>query len=187
MAQHVRPARRFRDPALRIYDLVGQGVDVVCPRCERRARVAVHCPGRATLSCAGCAYVATWPGTSRVQAWGGPIDPYFWQPLWLRAGCAGHTLWAFNRQHLDILAEYVGAGLRERGPAEHAMTMVARLPAWIKTAKHRAEVLKVLDRLRHSLDSARPTSPAGSGLRPFFSPGRSARRGTVADAYLWIL
>jgi len=65
-------------------------------------------------------------------------------PLWLRAECCGgETLWAANEEHLEYIAEYVGAGLRKRRSG--------RLPGWMKDAKHRDEVLHHLDRMRATL------------------------------------
>jgi hypothetical protein len=87
-------------------------------------------------------------------------DPFFGLPLWLQTPCCGNVLWAYNGRQLDLLAEYVGADLRERvsrSPGEgafrrfegvEAFTMLERLPAWIKSAGHRAEVLKAVARLR---------------------------------------
>ncbi|GGJ40580.1 hypothetical protein GCM10010121_059540 [Streptomyces brasiliensis] len=63
-------------------------------------------------------------------------------------------VWAYNLEHLDLIRRFVAASLRERDPwYEHGrkMTCVARLPAWIKRAKNRDEVLRVVDRLRASL------------------------------------
>ncbi|MGW4941589.1 hypothetical protein ACWEOZ_08375 [Actinoplanes sp. NPDC004185] len=89
----------------------------------------------------------------RWSCWGGPVDPYFGLPLWLRTTCCGgRTLWAFNRAHLDLLEGHLAAGLRERGTAGQGMTVLARLPAWLKSARHRGEVLSALTRLRRSLD-----------------------------------
>jgi hypothetical protein len=86
--------------------------------------------------------------------WGGPVDPFFGLPLWLQAGCCGgRTLWAFNRRHLDLLEAYVGAKLRERCASPGSSSMLARLPAWVKSAKHRDEVLRTISRLRSSLDT----------------------------------
>jgi hypothetical protein len=84
--------------------------------------------------------------------WGGPVDPFFRLPLWLKADCCGgHTLWAFNERHLDLLEGYVAAKLRERGLGPGGMTVVARLPTWLKSAKHRGEILRVIGRLRVSI------------------------------------
>lgn len=63
-------------------------------------------------------------------------------------------LWAHNLKHLELIRAYVQAPLRERAPwydAGQKMTLVARLPRWIKSAKHRDEVLRAIDRLRASL------------------------------------
>ncbi|MEH0938435.1 hypothetical protein [Micromonospora psammae] len=48
---------------------------------------------------------------------------------------------------------YVGARLRERGPAPDGLTLVARLPSWLKSAGNRDEVLRAIARLRSSLDT----------------------------------
>jgi hypothetical protein len=98
-------------------------------------------------------------------ALGGPKDPFFGRPLWLQTPCCGHLLWAYNASHLNVLHTYVAADVRERtGPT---VGMLARLPAWIKKANHRAEVLRAIDRLRDQL--CRPTArdrPAASYERP---------------------
>ncbi|MFD4671715.1 hypothetical protein ACFWNN_18410 [Lentzea sp. NPDC058450] len=78
--------------------------------------------------------------------------------LWLTTPCAGRTLWALNVAHLDLLESYVGAALREDPPASSVrrMTVLAKLPAWLKSAKHRDEVLRGLRRLRATVpDGAR--------------------------------
>lgn len=154
---------RFADPGVSLYALAEDAVQVVCPACQRRAEVApwldreprgpysIMWPRR--LVCRACGHVRNWPGEAKnaTSSWGGPVDPYFCRPLWLRADCCGdHTLWAFNKRHLDILEGYVRARLRERGEYR-GMTMLARLPAWLKSAKHRAEILRVIERLRGSL------------------------------------
>jgi hypothetical protein len=166
---------RFRDPLIRLYELAAEGIDVACPRCHGHAvdtarptediRRPWWWPRR--LACHGCGYSAVWNEPRegsvrrgpidpfyRLPRWGGPVDPYFGCPLWLRAKCCGgQTLWAFNRRHLDLLVDYVAARLRERGPEPGGMTLVARLPEWLKSARNRDEVLRVIDRLRASLDN----------------------------------
>ncbi len=75
--------------------------------------------------------------------------------LWLKATCCGgHVLWALNDQHLDWLEGYVSAELRERSPnsprapsASHSV-LARKLPRWLKSAKHRDEVLRTIGRLR---------------------------------------
>ncbi|MEU8433803.1 hypothetical protein AB0F18_12915 [Streptomyces sp. NPDC029216] len=130
---------------------------VVCPRCGGRALV-VPLPGLEKpkyfsgllfqprrLSCAGCGATAEWTAEERGAGLvgavvGGTEDPFFRQPLWLQTRCAGRALWAYNEEHVEALAAYVGARLRERYSSP-TMAMFARLPAWMKAAKHRDEVL----------------------------------------------
>jgi hypothetical protein len=138
--------RRFTDPQVRKEDLIDEPVLVVCPRCSACASVT---PTR--LVCTACTFVEERPN-AHVSGWGGPYDPFFLQPLWLQADCGGHTLWAFHARHLDIIEEFVAAKLRERGHGDRGgLTMVARLPAWLTSAKHRDEVLRTISRLRAKL------------------------------------
>jgi hypothetical protein len=147
---------RFRDPMVHLTELAAEIIDVVCPRCGARAasvprptesRWIGEWPRR--LVCAGCGHARTRPAGS--TSWGGPIDPFFALPLWLQTECCGgRLLWAYNRTHLDLLEEYVAAELRERG-VRPGSSVLTRLPAWIKAAKHREEVLRTIRRLRATL------------------------------------
>lgn len=137
---------------------------VVCPRCGGRALV-VPLPGVAApkyfsalffqprrLACAGCGAVASWTAEERDAGLvgavpGGTGDPFFRRPLWLQTRCAGRVLWAYNEEHADALNSYVNALLRERR-ASPTLAMFARLPAWMKSAKRRDEVLAGLATLR---------------------------------------
>ncbi|MFE6613298.1 TFIIB-type zinc ribbon-containing protein [Amycolatopsis sp. NPDC057786] len=140
-------APRFRDPQIRLRDLADEPILVVCPRCSRRASVT---PER--LTCVGCALARVRPAPD-YSAWNGPIDPFFREPLWLRADCCGgNTLWAFHARHLDLIERFVAAKLRERGLGDRpGLTLVARLPAWMTAAKHRDEVLRTIAELRATL------------------------------------
>ena len=151
---------RYRDPGTRIYHLATEDIDVVCPRCGGRAFViaesvdgelALFWPRR--FVCPGCGRSVSPEAARRESCWGGPVDPYFGLPLWLRTTCCGgRTLWAFNLAHLELLEGHLAAELRERGTAGRGLTLIARLPAWLKSARHRGEVLRALTRLRRSLD-----------------------------------
>ncbi|MFC9795582.1 hypothetical protein [Streptomyces sp. NPDC057695] len=146
---------------------------VVCPRCEGRALVVprpdLSDPGYLSqllflprrLACGGCGAVADWKpevrGAGLVGAvLGGSEEPFFQRPLWLQTRCAGHVLWAYNEEHIDELSAYVGARLRERGGAQPTMSMVARLPAWLKVSNHRTEVLAGLETLRALAERTAP-------------------------------
>ncbi|MCO6004224.1 hypothetical protein NE236_04460 [Actinoallomurus purpureus] len=175
---------RFRDRAWRLFDFARE-ILVVCPRCGGRAVVAVHpdhltchryavqfltAPHR--LTCPGCGLTRDWsPRPARkgdgdlyfaggpplaVPRLTGPGDPYFGLPLWLRRRCCGgRTLWAYNAAHLDVLEGYVAARLRERHPNTGSGSLVERLPAWIKAAGNRDEVLAAIRTLRASVTSDR--------------------------------
>lgn len=147
--------RRFRDPDTWLQALAAGDIEVVCPRCAARAAVttrdigggpALERPRR--LACPACAYSAAWPAGSRNTVWGAPVDPFFRRPLWLRTRVRGRMLWAFHRGHLDLLAHFIDAGLRERGAVGGNATLVSRLPKWIKSAKNRNDLRAALDRLR---------------------------------------
>lgn len=72
--------------------------------------------------------------------------------FWLRTMCCGgRMLWATNEQHLEYLEAYVGAKLREGKDAPNN-TLQHYLPAWLKDAKHRGEVLEALRAMRRRLD-----------------------------------
>jgi hypothetical protein len=149
---------RFRDPTsdYSLDNLARQPIDVVCPRCAAHARVVADPaveelpaiqPRR--LVCRTCGHVATWSSRNRSSCRGGGVDPFFQQPLWLTATVRGHRLWAYNRAHLDLLAEFVAAGLRERGPyGGCSMSLIEKLPAWLKSRHNRADILAAVARLR---------------------------------------
>lgn len=159
-------AERFRDRLERLWRFAGE-ILVRCPGCDSRASVVPdppsavdqdHCWLHRRLVCHACGHTDTWeapriPGSTgrRLPDFSGPDDPYFGRPLWLSVDCCGRVLWAYNAEHLDLLEGYVSARLRERGPLMGSMSMVERLPKWIKEAKHRAEVLRAIRRLRTSL------------------------------------
>ncbi len=155
---------RFVDPLTRLWRFA----DVIlmrCPRCDQRATV-VPAPAAATrweaglhrrLTCSACGYHQDWRAPRVGNGWrvpesSGPADPFFGQPLWLRTECCGgHVLWAYNADHLALLEDYLAATLRERGEYHGSMSLVERLPAWLKSAKHRDEALRGTRRLRKAL------------------------------------
>jgi hypothetical protein len=148
---------RFHDPRATRADFASSML-VRCPRCERiahfeqRACTPPDADGRrfphTRLVCRSC-------GLCRIDK--GPYRPswrsgdQYYPALWLRTDTRHGELWAYNLQHLDLIRRLVAADLRERAPwydTGQKMTLVARLPAWIKSAKNREEVLRTVDRLR---------------------------------------
>ncbi|MFE5917317.1 hypothetical protein [Streptomyces sp. NPDC056468] len=145
---------RFRDPLTELYEFT-DSVLVRCPRCEgiahyeRRSTVAPDADGatypQRRLVCRSCGLARH---SSRADGRCARPD------LWLQTETRHGVVWAYNLEHLDLLRRFVAASLRERAPwYEHGrkMTCIGRLPAWIKQAKNRDEILRAIDRLRASV------------------------------------
>ncbi|MGI5505271.1 TFIIB-type zinc ribbon-containing protein [Lentzea sp. CA-135723] len=133
---------RHRDSGACLCALTASPVLVGCPSCGACAVVVGD-----RLVCAACAHARPY---RRVWCWdAAAVVP----DLWLTTSCAGRTLWALNGVHLDLLQSYVGAALREDPlpSSVRRMTVLAKLPAWLKAAKHRDEVLRGLHRLRSAV------------------------------------
>ncbi|MDY4341981.1 hypothetical protein SLW56_19540 [Xanthomonas sp. LF07-6] len=91
---------------------------------------------------------------------GSPSDPHFGMPLALVAPTRAGLLWAYNPRHLQELQDYVAATLRERRGL-FGRSMVARLPAWMKLARHRPLMLRALQRLQQA-SAQLPSVPAAA-------------------------
>ncbi|NNH68831.1 hypothetical protein HLB23_02895 [Nocardia uniformis] len=154
-------SERFFDDRRNLVDFADD-ILVQCPRCGRTAHVTPapeHAgrPGRERfahrLVCGHCGLVRTQPGRGDHLITGAgstATDPYFELPLYLRAETRHGWLWAYNFEHLALIRRYVQASLREHAPWDDGgirHTAVARLPKWIKSAKHRTEILREIDQL----------------------------------------
>lgn len=98
------------------------------------------------------------------KRYGGAVDPLFGLPLWLQTPCCGQVLWAYNLAHLNLLAQYIQATLRERQERKgnhHAIAV--RLPRWIKLAKNRDTLLKGVQQLKVKASKHAPPT-LGTGL-----------------------
>lgn len=160
---------RFRDPRSTEYNFISS-IIVRCPGCAKAARVlpapeASDPEGRILftprrLVCRGCGLSRMWSSRRVVISHGTTepaTDPYFGMPLWLQVETRHGWLWAYNLEHLDLIRRFVQAPLRERAPwydTGRKMTLLARLPAWIKRAKNRDEILRAVSRIHGSLTAA---------------------------------
>lgn len=160
---------RFSDSLKRLC-CFGEQILVRCPACQGCAQIISLPAGawdrckwrdqtRRRLSCLRCGHTRAWTaprtydGVAVVPEPSGPIEPFFGLPLWLQTDCCGgHTLWCYNTAHLDVLEAYLAAPLRQRGEWLGSMSMIERLPAWLKSAKHREEALHAIRRMRLSAD-----------------------------------
>lgn len=171
---------RFRDDRSTLSSFVGSIV-VVCPRCNGMAQV-VRQPGAPQgahrlfgprrLVCSSCGHSrnhegqsAGFPGNSRAAV----TDPFFGVPLWLQIPTRHGVLWAYNLEHLRYIERFVAADIRERASFHDSgqkMTLVAKLPAWLKHARNREENLRNIALLRDAAWSPRPAARIrGSRLR----------------------
>lgn len=60
----------------------------------------------------------------------------------------GKPVWALNREHLAYLIGYLSAGLREKPPGRANMTQTDHLPTFMKTAKNRERIVKLLRQMQ---------------------------------------
>ncbi len=139
---------------------------MVCPKCAGKALVQAEdfdTPkyeiSEVKIVCASCGFNKTIENLSKrhdpkqkkghILIFGAPLDPFFQLPVWLQADFSGEILWAYNVEHLDFLAEHVGAKLRERNNLKFRVRSIgARLPRWMTAAGNREAVLKAIEKLR---------------------------------------
>lgn len=105
-----------------------------------------------SVTCPNCGFKAEY--TTNISSYsprkdlsGMKGDPFFGLPLWFQSNVKGDLFWAYNREHLEEIRTYVEAELRER-QSSYLMTMVARLPQFLKDAKSREDMLKVIKTLQ---------------------------------------
>lgn len=78
--------------------------------------------------------------------YGYATDPHYGLPLWLQGDIKGDIFWAYNYEHLNYIKRYVAAKIRERASPGY-MSLIARLPDFIKSAKNREKLLKLIEKL----------------------------------------
>lgn len=104
---------------------------ISCPECTAKNRVAEN-----------------WEVYIQRYNISGIIDPVFGLPLYYQTKIKEEILWAYNIEHLIAIRDYVSSELRERTTNKFKMTMVEKLPQFIKNAKNREEVLKSIDKFK---------------------------------------
>ena len=75
-------------------------------------------------------------------------EPYFGLELWFLTSFQGKLVWALNREHLAYLIGYLSADLREKPLGIPGKTQADHLPAFLKTAKNRERIVKLLRKLQ---------------------------------------
>lgn len=152
--------QRFHDDGRSRFGYLDE-ILVTCPKCGAAGRIAAFdgAPAQSTghfaprrFQCSGCHH--------RTESRGGMVafradarDPYLGLPLRLQAPTRHGVLHAYNAAHLDWIEGFVAAGLRERriGDGMANRSIASRLPAWVKSAKNRDDVVRALARMRRRL------------------------------------
>ena len=75
-------------------------------------------------------------------------EPYFGLELWFLTSYQGKLIWALNREHLAYLIDYISADLREKPFNIPRKTQADHLPTFMKTAKNRNQIMKLLKKLQ---------------------------------------
>jgi hypothetical protein len=138
---------------------------VRCPRCDACARIYRVEPGPGDpfaprrLACLHCGALKSWTARAISYEPRNAVDPYFHCPLWLQTPCCGEVLWAYNPGHLDWLATFVGADLRERSADPQwgwaNRSLASRLPQWMQVRGNREVILRAIELLRSLSDFSR--------------------------------
>ncbi|GLQ32006.1 hypothetical protein [Litoribrevibacter albus] len=127
---------------------------VVCPKCKSKAAIIPANESEYKATCFQCGFNELKKANHKQFNWysDNPTDGVFGFDLWLRTECNGNSLWAFNKEHLNFLNDYVSAHLRERSKDEKwgwsNSSLASRLPKWIKSAKNRESILKSITVLK---------------------------------------
>lgn len=126
---------------------------VVCPKCEKKAFAKVDYEDNSVrLFCENCGYNKQ--KTTEISVFGHlgnwqlSADSYFGAELWLKAPFKNDTFFAYNYAHLEYLAKYISADLREHKDRSH-FTLLEKLPKFYHEAKNREALLHLIDKLKH--------------------------------------
>jgi hypothetical protein len=136
---------RFKDANLTLSDFNNK-VLVVCPKCRKKATVNNRGEDGSMLSCFECHYISNKCISVGDRKGSITTDYWFGQELWLQAAFKNEVLWANNYEHLDYMKQYISSGLRERNNRAF-FTLVEKLPGFIKSAKNRERLLKLIEKL----------------------------------------
>lgn len=142
-SEHAAQLVRYNAIVKRACDNCGKAIEAKIPNNKEKVK-------ELNLSCPHCGIVRSYkPRSISYNLFyknSGPGDPVFNLPLWFQAEIRGTLFWAYNREHLNEIRNYVAAKLRERQTVMYT-TMVERLPDFITTAKNRSLVIKTIDKL----------------------------------------
>ncbi len=129
-------------------------ISVVCPSCQNEAVVNKSSNDRFSerkCICSFCGFTKSWNGRSLTYFWndGEMFDPAFNYPLYFQTSFKEYRLWAYNREHISFLEDWIGANLREKCALDHQYhgSLESTLPKCMTAKKNRAALLKALIKL----------------------------------------
>lgn len=142
---------RFTDQNKTTQDFY-QEVWVVCPSCNKKAIAkADYNKKEARLYCESCGYNKQIPTETSVFGikgnWEMAAHSYFNAKLWLQHPFKNEAFFAYNKEHLHYLEQYIAAGLREH-KNRTGFTLLEKLPKFYHEAKNRAALLKIIQKLK---------------------------------------
>jgi len=139
---------RFKDSNLRP-DAFSDETLVVCPKCNGKATVkSCKEAQKAELYCSSCHYIANRDIADVDNTHSKCTDYWFNCELFLQSSFKNELFWAHNYKHLSYIKQYIEAELRERNNREF-FTLVEKLPKFIKSAKNRTKLLKLITKLEN--------------------------------------
>ncbi|MHC0036640.1 hypothetical protein [Pseudoneobacillus sp. C159] len=100
------------------------------------------------LICCNCGIVHK---NNPFESWG--HGTFYGHNTWLNTRCCGEVLWAYNKEHLDLMEGFILSSLRERLPNIN-QSLASRLPSWMQSSKNRQELEKGFSVLRKQLAEA---------------------------------
>jgi len=106
-------------------------IKIACPKCNS---LRIYEPRNEKI------LLKPYSNTSKIA------DPIFNLPLWLQMEFRKNIFWAYNKDHLGEIRNYVKSELRERQTLNHT-TMVEKLPKFITSSKNREGILRVIEKL----------------------------------------
>ena len=75
-------------------------------------------------------------------------EPHFGLELWFLTSFQCKPVWSLNREHIAYLIAYLSADLREKPLGIPRKTQADHLPTFIKTAKNRERIVKLLKKMQ---------------------------------------
>ncbi|WP_428229237.1 hypothetical protein [Flavobacterium sp.] len=143
----------------KLEELVSQYVAYGKPYCNKcfkkfefESQVLKEIPEKYKTKCPHCNFQEEWKPKIREilqkpKDDGLKKDRWFNLTLWFQKEVSGNIFWAYNVDHIQYLERYIEAGLRERNSKiNFSASLVARLPKFVKAAKNREKLLKIVEK-----------------------------------------